>query len=61
MRILSDFLRTLSRTKNWPKLLFRELSPPQENFWKLTGMTLSPTLGTGYNRQSLPFWDNERV
>ena len=31
MRILSDFLRMLSRTKTWPKILLRGLSPP----WKL--------------------------
>ena len=30
MRISSDFLRTLSRTKKWPKILFCALSPP----WK---------------------------
>ena len=30
MRILSDFLRALSRINKWPKILFRALCPP----WK---------------------------
>ena len=42
MRILSDFLRMLSRIKKWPKILFCALSP-HENFWKLTGMQSDPT------------------
>ena len=39
MRILSDFLSTLSYKKNSQKSCFVRCLP-HENFWKLTGMTL---------------------